>query len=490
MKRVINTLLLTTIFLLLAFSKSVTASKYVITIKNDLNVNVSIDKIEPSVNIIDINKSNIDNKALEQATIEYSDDLSGIESAIYKYNPAEEEFENCEENELSNNVTFTEEGWYELKITDKAGNIRKHRFYIGPAVCRIEDTYFGSICSAVETITSNLSRETEIVMLTNTIDDVNISKNRNATLNIDNYKITGSFVIEEGSKLNTENGTITSKTEKSVFDVYGTLNILSGNYESDKSNVITVKGGVCNIIDGNIGSNSGSLVYIEEGEANISGGTFKDYKGSASAITNKNGTLNIKDISLNSPNRNCINTYSTTNIEGGTYTTGSSGHGLNVSAGNTTVKNATFIASTDGSYGAGVVSYGGNLTLENCNVSNKGNTTFAVSIQGGECTLINGNYTASDNCSYVVECIKSKINIKGATITSNNTKALNAKSGTVNLYSGKITNKGVYTIVVNNEGTLNAIGGLIENTGGGFAIYRNTGKVNITGTTIKGKADY
>ncbi len=494
MRKIINISLII-LFILIIFNKTETACKYVITMRQDLNVNVSIDKIKPEVNIVDINGNKLDEKnnyGIDNVKIKYSDDLSGIASAIYKHNPFEENFSECEENKLLNDVTFTQEGWYEVKITDKAGNSTMYLFYIGPAVCRIEEKYFASITSAVETIPSNLSEETEIVMLTNTTENVEIDNNRNALLNIDNYKIIGSFVIDDGAKLSTENGTINSVTERSVFEVFGTLDILNGSYESDNADIITVNGGVCNILDGNITSSTGSFVYIEEGEVNITGGTYSEYKGAKSAIINKNGVLNIKNILLSSPSRNCINSYATTNIEGGTYITGTSGHGLNVSRGNTTVKNATFIANTHGSYGAGVCSYGGNVILENCNVSNKGDTTFAISIQGGECTIINGNYTASDKCLYVAECINKNtiLNIKGATFTSNETKILNAKSGIINLYSGKVSNKGIYTIVINKEGTLNANGGIIENTGGGFAIYKDTGIVTVTGTTVNGKVRY
>ena len=133
MKKIINIIFLTTIFILLTFSTSKTASKYAITMKKDLNVNILIDKTKPNVNIIDINKSIIDNTnnyAIEHAKIEFCDKLSGIANATYKYNPNEENFNECESNELLNNMIFTEKGWYDIEITDKAGNFATYHFLI------------------------------------------------------------------------------------------------------------------------------------------------------------------------------------------------------------------------------------------------------------------------------------------------------------------------------------------------------------------------
>lgn len=479
MKRIFYTIILAIMFVIILLNTKITTSKYVIKTECIPKVVISIDKTAPEVTITDINGNSIvneNNQAISEAKVSYMDEISGIDSALYKYNPEEENFEGLESINLDNNETFTKTGWYEIEITDNARNISIYNFYLGPAVCRIEEIYFGSITSAVETVESNCNEVIEIVMLTNTEEDVTISNNKNILLNIDNYKIIGTFTIEESSSLYTENGEISSITEKPVFTVQGNLNILNGEYTAENANTIGIEGGTCNIDGGQIKQTSSDYYYtilvasngklVMDGDATVTGNYIgiRTEKNSITTITN--GTINtnicaaavysnsVLEIS-DDAQLNCngvsatVTSMATLKISGGIINQSGSGYAIDIQGGTAEISNGAEIVSSGTS--AVRVAYKADLTITGGNIKNigEGSALFVNNKSSGVCIVkINGNTN--------------------------------------------ITSQGEYTVyVAQGAQTLEITGGTISNTSSsGYAIYVKNGTITVEGAIINGKTYY
>lgn len=199
MNKVFKTII---ILLLLCFVLllGATFAKYVLSYSFDLNVTLSIDKTPPKINIVDINNDNIDNKnnsAIEHATITYSDELSGIASAIWKYNSTAKDFSKSEAHNFTSGTKFTDEGWYEITVTDKAGNISKIVFRIDWAVARIKQKYYKRLEYAINdvpvTSSSNKEADITIYMLRNVTETNTINENKTVILDINKTTITRRF---------------------------------------------------------------------------------------------------------------------------------------------------------------------------------------------------------------------------------------------------------------------------------------------------------
>lgn len=196
MKRKIITLFIVLLSLLLCIGIAYSISKYVFKYDFPMQVIVSIDKIAPEIDITDINGSSIrDNEtATEYAIISYSDDLSGISKAVYRYNSSKKDFSNSETLTLNNNTKLTNEGWYELEATDRAGNKTVIHICVDWAVARIKQVYYRKLEWAINDVPfNNDGTKTTIYMLRNVSEVNTISANKNVILDIDKTTITRKF---------------------------------------------------------------------------------------------------------------------------------------------------------------------------------------------------------------------------------------------------------------------------------------------------------
>ncbi len=196
MKRKIITLFIVLLSFFLCLGIAYSISKYVFKYNFPMQVIVSIDKVSPEINITDINNNSVGNDgiATEYAIISYSDDLSGISKAVYRYNSSKKDFSNSETLTLNNNTKFTNEGWYELEITDRAGNKTIIHIYVDWAVARIKQVYYRKLEWAINDVPfNNDGTKTTIYMLRNVSEVNTISANKNVILDIDKTTITRMF---------------------------------------------------------------------------------------------------------------------------------------------------------------------------------------------------------------------------------------------------------------------------------------------------------
>ena len=476
MKRIIYTIFLGIIILVIFSNIKMTSSKYIIKTECKPKVVISLDNIAPEITITDINGKNInslDNQAIGKAKISYLDEISGVASATYKYNPDEEEFENIGGKQLDNDKIFSQKGWYEIEAIDNAKNITIFHFYLCSAVCKIEESYFDSITSAVESIASNSDKSVEIVMLTNTGEDVSINENRKVLLNINNHEITGTFTIEELSALYTKNGDIKSITNNPVFKVYGNLEIINGEYTAEKANILEVSGGTCEIEDGELSQISSGYYYT--------------------VLVTSNGKLNIKGNATVTGNYMGIRTEreSITKITNGTINTNICAAA--VYSDSTLEVSGNALLNCNGS--SATVTSMANLIISGGTIKQSG-TGSTIDIQRGTTKISDEAKIISSGTNVVHVASRADVRITGGEIINigeGNALVVNNKSSSTCIVkisgSVNIVSKGEYTVYSEyGTQTIEITGGTITNTNSsGYAIYVKSGTIEVQGAIINGK---
>lgn len=475
MKKAIYSIFFSIIILIIFLNIKITSSKYIIKTECKPKVVISFDNISPEITITDINGKNIngiDNQAIEKAVISYLDELSGVALATYKYNPDEEEFSDIECTQLNNDEIFSKKGWYEIEVIDNAKNITIFHFCLSPAVCKIEEKYFTSITSAVESVSSNYDKTMEVVMLTNTEEDVNINENRKILLNINDYEITGTFTIEELSTLYTKNGNIKSITNNPVFSVCGDLEIINGEYTAENANTLEIKGGICEIGDVSLKQTSSGYYYTVlvtlGGKLNIKGNATitGNYIGIG---TEKKSTTKIANGVINT-NICAAAVFSNSSLEIGENVQ------LNCNGGSSTVT-----AKAD-------------LVINGASINQYGTGT-ALNVESGT-TQINGKSKISScgKCAVNVT-YRGSVDINGGEIINIGEGAalIMKSSGTVNVNEDvSMVSSGEYTIYEDSESAIiKIVGGIITNTNSsGYAIYSKRGTIEVKNAIIDGKTLY
>ncbi len=211
------------VIILLSFilfsSIAYTISKYAFKYDFPMKLVISIDKRPPEIEIKDINNNKINENdvATEYADISYSDDLSGIATATYKFNPNEKNFTNKEALQLNNNVRFTEEGWYEIELVDRAGNKTIRHICVDWAVARIKQIYYRRLEWAIDDVPTSSGIKTTIYMLRNVSEVNTIPAAKYVILDIDKTTITGSFTIAKNGYLAVEDGTVNNTSSAPTF---------------------------------------------------------------------------------------------------------------------------------------------------------------------------------------------------------------------------------------------------------------------------------
>ena len=217
-------------------------------------------------------------------------------------------------------------GKYKIKVVN--GEIESEEKEVEiKAVAQIGTKKYVTLDRAVKAVENN--KETEILMIDNTEEDVTFPDGKTIILNLSDKTITGN---------QSNYGTLTIKGSGAIKDnkgniLYneGTLNIESGNYimndGTSGDTKVLYNSGTANITGGKLisyhNNNSGSDWTIRNNRTlNFSGGEIVlDYKSSGSAIFNSNGTINMTGGYLNSKGFGIAVNAGKLNATGGKITT-------------------------------------------------------------------------------------------------------------------------------------------------------------------------
>ncbi len=308
----------------------------------------------------------------------------------------------------------------------------------------------------------------------------------NGELKIEKGTITSQngTTISSFSTVNITGGTIIGEKETIWVDKNGTLNIQGGTVTSHNSSAIrTTENTTVTISGGEISSDS-VIAIQSHGITNITGGTIT---GSENAIDVKAGTVTIAGanttIKCNETQKySTIWVYEggTLNIENGTITSQNERSVIHNSVtGNVTISGGEI--TSDG--GLAIDSYG----TTNINGGTITGATNTIKIQDGSTVTIKGQNAIIggkdiDTGKYPTIWVYEggTLNVEEGTITSQNSNAIyNAKAGNVTISGGEITSDN--SAAIDSHGTMNITGGTIKGT-------TNTIQIHDSSTvTIKGK---
>ena len=193
-------------------------------------------------------------------------------------------------------------GKYKIKVVN--GEIESEEKEIEiKAVAQIGTKKYVTLDKAVKTVENN--KETEILMIDNTEEDVTFPDGKKIILNLSDKTITGNQVnysvltIKGDGKIQ---GSATIKTNNyEVLANYNVLNIESGTIEMVKNsninnNTVVLNKGTTNMKGGLITSCQDWVSFENYGTFNFNGGTieFEEYeKMTGTALYNASGTINM-----------------------------------------------------------------------------------------------------------------------------------------------------------------------------------------------------
>ena len=189
-------------------------------------------------------------------------------------------------------------GKYKIKVVN--GEIESEEKEIEiKAVAQIGAKKYVTLERAVKAVENN--KETEILMIDNTKENVTFPDGKKIILNLSDKTITGNQ-SNYGTLTIKGNGTI-KDDEGNILYNKGTLNIESGNYVmndgTSKKTKVLYNSGTANIKGGKLISyhnddSKEDWTIRNDSTLNFSGGeVVLDYKGTGSAIFNSSGTINI-----------------------------------------------------------------------------------------------------------------------------------------------------------------------------------------------------
>ncbi|HCC04659.1 MAG TPA: hypothetical protein DEP51_07460 [Clostridiales bacterium] len=174
-------------------------------------------------------------------------------------------------------------------------------------VARIDKTYYDTLQDAFDAVTKN-NTQTEVILLANISENVQVEGNKNIVLNLNNKTITNvnktiqkeiegesyeglqsAIEILSSATVEMKGGTITSNYG-SLVENYGTLTLTNGTYNSSSTYPLFWNFGTATITGGTI-SSSISNAILNEGNATITGGTINSseqfsHNGEAGTINN------------------------------------------------------------------------------------------------------------------------------------------------------------------------------------------------------------
>lgn len=165
--------------------------KYVICASDSISYSINIDNSYPVLTITDINNSIINDGdiAITSVIVSFS---SNVSNSYYEYS-TNEDFSSSIKCNLENNSTLSKLGNYIITIIGKNGNITQVSFELRKGICKDElDKYYLSLSDALE-LKENC--KSEITLLTNISEDASIFSNMDINININGYKLYGSFSI-------------------------------------------------------------------------------------------------------------------------------------------------------------------------------------------------------------------------------------------------------------------------------------------------------
>lgn len=250
------------------------------------------------------------------------------------------------------------------------------------------------------------------------------------------------------------------------------------------------------------GSGVAAGLYSQDANTTINNSSFTSNTGNGAGVGGSNGTglrFNTSNLGTNT----ITISNSTISNNTGTLTAGSNHSGVgaafNITTGGTqtaVLNNVTMNANTGSNSGAGisVSGTGGNVTLNNCNITNNILTSAAVNNFGGGISLI-GNSTLTANGSNISNNQSVTTNVsfsgfagavynQGGILVLNNT---NVNGNTATFHGGiRSLASGTSSTVTLNGSTVN---GNIAGEGGGVVNIPNTAltaTMNVNNSTISG----
>lgn len=165
--------------------------KYIICASDSISYSINIDNLYPVLTITDINNSIINNGdiAITSVMVNFS---SNISNSYYEYS-INADFSSSPKYNLENTSTLSKSGNYRVTIIDINGNTTQVSFELRKGVCKDElNRYYLSLSDALK-LKNNC--KSEITLLANISEDSSIFSNMSISINVNSYKLYGSFNV-------------------------------------------------------------------------------------------------------------------------------------------------------------------------------------------------------------------------------------------------------------------------------------------------------
>lgn len=165
--------------------------KYIICASDSISYSINIDNLYPVLTITDINNSIINNGdiAITSVMVSFS---SNISNSYYEYS-INADFSSSPKYNLENTSTLSKSGNYRVTIIDINGNTTQVSFELRKGVCKDElNRYYLSLSDALK-LKNNC--KSEITLLANISEDSSIFSNMSISINVNSYKLYGSFNV-------------------------------------------------------------------------------------------------------------------------------------------------------------------------------------------------------------------------------------------------------------------------------------------------------
>ena len=165
--------------------------KYIICASDSISYSINIDNLYPVLTITDINNSIINNGdiAITSVMVSFS---SNISNSYYEYS-INADFSSSPKYNLENTSTLSKSGNYRVTIIDINVDTTQVSFELRQGVCKDElNRYYLSLSDALK-LKNNC--KSEITLLANISEDSSIFSNMSISINVNSYKLYGSFNV-------------------------------------------------------------------------------------------------------------------------------------------------------------------------------------------------------------------------------------------------------------------------------------------------------
>ena len=322
-------------------------------------------------------------------------------------------------------------------------------------VARIEYVLYDTLQDAFDAVPADGTKVT-VYLLKDIWENTLVEENKNIVLNMGGHTIT-----------NIEGTAVSENREQPVFEVFGELELQTGEIIAEYGSVVENYGDKVEIKEDVWIIEQGTTTAIcnfEDGEINITGGVVSS---KYSTISNNTGTINIKGDSI-------IEQFSET---GGGITISNMGGIINIS------ENAEII--TTGGYF---------IAIYNCEEG-------IINIKGGNIESYRSNAVVNESgiinmdggkiVGYILATIDNRgtFNVSGdAQIIAYKRAVINNSGTTMISENAQIIGKGSLEPTISNSGTFTMSGGTVTAEAYTYAIM-NDGTAEITGGTINGETN-